>query len=265
MRGRTLHRDVYLIFQPGEETGEGALVCRPLLKEKQISEIYGLHNIPGYPLGQVLLRRGTFACASVGLAIHFKGKTSHAAYPEQGNNPALPMAALLMQMEEAAKALRQPGEILMLTVVGMQLGSEKYGVSAGEGSLYLTLRGEREERFQALLGRCRSLAEACARDHGLALDITEHEAFPATENHADNVFGVKAAAAALGMEVRELPEPMRWSEDFGYYLQDCAGAFFGLGAGEDTPALHTAGYEFPDALLEKGIALFSALADPEER
>lgn len=67
------------------------------------------------------------------------------------------------------------------------------------------------------------------------------------------------------MEVRELPEPMRWSEDFGYYLQDCAGAFFGLGAGEDTPALHTAGYEFPDALLEKGIALFSALADPEGR
>ncbi len=265
LSGRALRRDVYLIFQPGEETGEGARICRELLAEKQIAEIYGLHNIPGYPLGRVLLRFGTFACASVGLSLHFTGRTSHAAYPEQGNNPALPMAALLLQLEEAAKALRQPGEILMLTVVGQKTGSEKYGVSAGEGSLYLTLRGEREDRFRALLQRCRELAEACAQQHGLQLVITEHERFPATENHEDNVFGVRAAAEALHMEVRELPEPMRWSEDFGYYLQDCAGAFFGLGAGEDTPALHTAGYEFPDALLEKGIALFSALADPEGR
>lgn len=265
LSGRELRRDVYLLFQPGEETGEGALLCRELLAEKQISEIYGLHNIPGYPLGQVLLRHGTFACASVGLSLHFAGKTSHAAYPEQGSNPALPMAALLLQMSEAAEELRRPGEILMLTVVGMKLGSEKYGVSAGEGSLYLTLRGEREERFQTLLQRCRSLAEDCARKHGLKLDIAEHERFPATENHEDNVFSVRAAAAALNMDVRELPEPMRWSEDFGYYLQDCNGAFFGLGAGEDTPSLHTAGYEFPDALLEKGIALFAALADPEGR
>ncbi len=262
LSGRTLSRDVYLIFQPGEETGEGALVCRELLKEKQIAEIYGLHNIPSYPLGQVLLRRDTFACASVGLSLRFMGKTSHAAYPEQGNNPALPMARLLTQLTEAAENLRAPGEILMLTVVGMQLGSEKYGVSAGEGSLFLTLRGERESHFQALLQRCRDLAEACARDHGLQLEITEHERFPATENHEDNVFGVKAAAVALGMTVRDLPEPMRWSEDFGYYLQDCAGAFFGLGAGEETPSLHTREYEFPDALLEKGIALFAALADP---
>ncbi len=261
LSGRTLRRDVYLIFQPGEETGEGARICRPLLREKGIAEIYGLHNIPGYPLGQLLLRRGTFACASAGLSLHFIGKTSHAAYPEQGNNPALPMAELLCRLNETAADLRQPGEILMLTVVGMQLGSESYGVSAGEGSLYLTLRGEREERFQELLQRCRSLAEACAREHALRLEITEHERFPATENHEDNVFGVKAAAAALGMEVRELPEPMRWSEDFGYYLQDCGGAFFGLGAGENTPALHTASYEFPDALLQKGIALFAALAE----
>lgn len=44
-----LSRDVYLIFQPAEETGEGAAVCRELIKEKNIERIYGLHNIPGYP------------------------------------------------------------------------------------------------------------------------------------------------------------------------------------------------------------------------
>ncbi len=38
--------DAYLIFQAAEETGEGAKLCRALLREKQITEIYGFHNIP---------------------------------------------------------------------------------------------------------------------------------------------------------------------------------------------------------------------------
>ncbi len=256
---QSFDRDIYLIFQPGEETGEGAAICRSLLAEKKITAVYGLHNIPGYPMGELLLRDRTFACASAGLSLHFTGMTSHAAYPEQGNNPALPMASLLLQLEEAAARLRKPGEILMLTVIGISLGSEKYGVSAGEGTLRLTLRGEHEEAFQKLLDRCRSLAGECASQHGLKLEICEHERFPATENHLDNVFVLKKTGEALGMHSRMLTEPMRWSEDFGWYLQDCPGAFFGLGAGEATAALHTSAYEFPDALLETGIALFAAL------
>ena len=43
---QTLPGDVYLLFQPAEEIGKGALVCRPLLKEKNITEIFGMHNIP---------------------------------------------------------------------------------------------------------------------------------------------------------------------------------------------------------------------------
>lgn len=258
--GKKLDRDIYLIFQPGEETGEGAMICRSLLAEKKISAIYGLHNIPGYPMGTILLREKTFACASLGLSLHFTGMASHAAYPEQGRNPALPMASLLLQLEEAANALRRPGEILMLTVIGISLGSEKYGVSAGDGTLRLTIRGEREEIFQKLLTCCRRLAEKCASEHGLSLEITEQEYFPATENHPEKVFALKRAAEALEMPCQMLPEPMRWSEDFGWYLQDCPGAFFGIGAGEETASLHTSTYEFPDALLEKGIAIFSALA-----
>lgn len=260
LSGQITDRDIYLIFQPGEETGEGARLCRGLLSEKKIAAVYGLHNIPGFQLGTVLIRERTFACASVGLSLHFTGMSSHAAYPEQGRNPALPMASLLLQMENTVSQLRKPGEILMLTVIGITVGSEKYGVSAGEGTLRLTLRGEHENAFQTLLTRCCSLAEECAVQHGLSLEITEHERFPATENHPENVLALKSAAESLAMTCRALPEPMRWSEDFGWYLQDCPGAFFGLGAGESAAALHTAGYEFPDALLETGISFFAALA-----
>ena len=56
-----------------------------------------------------------------------------------------------------------------------------------------------------------------------------------------------------------LDAPMRWSEDFGHYLRLCPGAFFGIGAGEGCPPLHTAGYQYPDALLEPTVAAFRAL------
>ena len=57
--------------------------------------------------------------------------------------------------------------------------------------------------------------------------------------------------------------PMRWSEDFGHYLHRCRGAFFGVGAGEDHPQIHTEHYEYPDTLLEPTVEAFRALLTSE--
>ena len=74
-------RDVIFLFQPAEETGEGAKACLELFEKERIAEIYGAHNLPGFPLGQVVTRKGTFACASRGVTLSFRGKITHAAYP----------------------------------------------------------------------------------------------------------------------------------------------------------------------------------------
>ena len=58
-------------------------------------------------------------------------------------------------------------------------------------------------------------------------------------------------ADRLGLKVEKLAKPMRWSEDFGWYQKKCRGVFFGIGAGEETPGLHTESYCYPEALLEK--------------
>lgn len=89
-------RDVYLIFQPGEEIGAGALVCRDLITEKGISEIYAFHNLGGYPEGSLVYREGLTQPASEGLRICLTGKTSHASAPEKGNNPAGVLAKIVL-------------------------------------------------------------------------------------------------------------------------------------------------------------------------
>lgn len=83
LEGQRLGKSVLLLFQPAEETGQGAApMAQALLAKERVQAIVGFHNIPGYPLGQPLLRRGVFACASQGLLLHLQGKQAHAAYPE---------------------------------------------------------------------------------------------------------------------------------------------------------------------------------------
>ena len=91
------------------------------------------------------------------------------------------------------------------------------------------------------------------------LEMEEIERFPAIENHEKAVEKVKKAARKLGLKTQELSEPMRWSEDFGYYLRECEGAFFGIGDGEDHPQLHTEEYEFPDEIIESAAKVFEML------
>lgn len=259
---QTLPGDVYLLFQPAEEIGKGALVCRPLLKEKHITEIFGMHNIPGWKKGTVLLRTGAFACGSTGLRIRLTGTVSHAAYPERGKNPGIALADILLFADSRAKEIRKQ-DFLMMTVIGADIGSSAYGVSAGDGEIRMTVRAEREEVFRAFLQELKAKAKACAKEGGFYLDWEEIEYFPATENHKASVERVRQAALLEGLQIEELKEPMRWSEDFGYYLQDISGAFLGIGDGETYPQLHTSEFSFPDEILDTAVGLFARLAMQE--
>ena len=265
-------RDVYLIFQPGEETGEGAKICSKLIEEKNIEEIYGLHNIPGHALGNIPLNnfdiangshadleKFTFACASTGLEISMHGTPSHAAYPETGKNPGPALAKLLLDVQELTEQVNEREGFVLMTLIGLETGSASYGVAASEGVLRLTVRGEREAVFDSYVGRINELAKKTAKDAGVTVEIRQIERFPATENHAENVEKLRVCAGKLGLTVEELREPMRWSEDFGWYIMKTKGAFFGVGDGENYAQLHTQDYEFPDAIMENAVRMFAGL------
>lgn len=147
-----------------------------------------------------------------------------------------------------------------MTLIGMDIGSANYGVAASEGTLRMTVRAEREKIFAGYVDEIKQIAQNTADDGGFTLDIQEIERFPATENHAVNVDKLRKCAADQNIVVTELAEPMRWSEDFGYYLQETKGAFFGIGDGEDHAQLHTAGFEFPDEIIETADKMFVGLA-----
>lgn len=250
-------RNVFLIFQPAEEIGEGGKICSAGLTGLGISSIYGFHNIPGYELGTVLALKSTFACASTGMEISVTGRPSHAAYPEAGKNPATVISSIIFFMNEL---IAKPHKGMVLgTVIGIDVGSCSYGVSAGEGILRLTLRAALQEEFESLVSAIKNKAGELCSQEGMECRIRLIEQFPATENDADCVEKIKSVAASKNIEVVEPEEPFRWSEDFGYYLMKTKGAFFGVGCGKNHAQLHTADYEFADEITGTVLDVYEGL------
>ena len=265
LEGRRVGRNIRLIFQPAEETGEGARhICETWPGLMELDRIYGLHNIPGFPLGAVLARRGCFACASCGLVVDIVGRPAHAAYPGDGVNPTALLSRLVLAMPGLIRdVLGGADRLLMHTVVGLRAGGENFGMSAAEGRLCMTLRGHDQRDIDRLIDGVKAfVAEGCAAE-GMTCAFSLRDPFPDTTVDDDALDEALAAFRAASLPVRTLDEPMRWSEDFGWYLRARPGVFFGIGSGETHPGLHTADYAFDDAVLPHALRAFCALAGLE--
>jgi amidohydrolase len=251
-----------LLFQPAEETGQGAaqIYEDPRFVALQPDYVFALHNIPGEALGRVLVMEGGFSAEVISCAITILGKAAHAAEPENGENPAYAIGEILHRMKRYQ--VENPGaeDFGLLTPVHCRVGEVAYGIAPGEGELHYTLRTWTADKLDQLRGALEETVADICRQSGLSYALHWREHFPASRNdQGANALVAKAAeAAGLPHQVRRIP--FKFGEDFGWFSRRYPTAMFGLGAGQRSPALHHADYDFPDELLPKGAAMFAALA-----
>ncbi len=245
---------VLVLFQPAEETGAGAAL---VLADRRFAAVMpdmavALHNIPGFPMGRILLKAGVFAAASTGITVRLRGTRSHAGEPHKGNNPAMAMAQIIQTFSavpQFSTGLNQFGKV---TVVHAGLGARAFGTSPDEAVVMAVIRALDAGETDRLYRRCETLATGIAAAFDLEVTVEGAEEFPPTVNDAGLTAAVERAAGNLGMRVLVLDRPFPWSEDFGRFAERVPGVLFGLGAGEDTAPLHGRDYRFPDELLQTG-------------
>ncbi|GHD98679.1 peptidase M20 [Defluviimonas sp. 20V17] len=252
-RGRAV-----LLFQPAEETGEGAAA---VLEDPAFGQIapdwaFALHNMPGLALGRVSLAEGPANCASVGLRIALSGRTAHASMPEDGVSPAAALARLIPVLTALGPGGALVPGFRLATITHARLGAPAFGVAPGAGELWLTLRALLDDDLQDLLTRAKEIAREEARADGLEIAFSEHDLFLACRNDAEAVVRLRAALGAEGIAHDAENLPMRASEDFGRFGAVARSAMFLLGAGRDRPALHNPDYDFPDELIALGTQIF---------
>ena len=183
-----LHRErpncgrIVLLFQPAEETGSGA---RTIIEDPNFEKIrpdyaLTLHNLPGFPKGQVVYRRGTFASASVGMKVRLLGQASHAAEPEQARSPAHAVGKLLAELPALSRVTDNP--YCMLTLTHAQLGLLSFGLTPGEATVCATLRAASSVALESLQREAEKCVRNCAAAEMLFVEVEWVEEYPVIEN-----------------------------------------------------------------------------------
>ncbi|MFZ1331651.1 MAG: M20/M25/M40 family metallo-hydrolase, partial [Flavobacteriales bacterium] len=232
----------------------------PRMRATKPERAYALHNLPGVEAGAVLLREGSFNASVNSIIINFTGRTSHAAEPEHGIDPARAMGDLFQRSLALNNNVPSDPEMRVVSSVYAELGSKDHGISAGKAEIHLTIRCWTDEELEKLAKEIEAIAYELGKRDQLKVDISYTQRFHANQNDPAMVDHVRNAAKNSGLKAVDAPDPFKWGEDFGLFTAEYPGCMVGLGAGVDMPALHNPDYDFPDSIIPHGVALFEALA-----
>lgn len=260
-KNRPVAGKVVLLFQPAEETGEGAIAVMNDQNFKQIEPdfCFALHNIPGFKKGSVILKKGTFSAASQGLVVKLIGKTSHAAEPAKGKSPALALAKIIEAVSTLTEKKELFNEFVLATVVHAQLGDKTFGTTPGHAEIMITLRSLNDDDMNILLDESKQIIQSISETYNLSFNIKYRDIYPTMQNNPALMAVIQNAAQNANLDIIKATKPFPWAEDFANYSVKYKAAIFGLGAGEDSPKLHNTNYNFPDDIIEPGIKAFTEI------
>ncbi|MFT7613142.1 MAG: amidohydrolase [Parvicellaceae bacterium] len=250
---------VSLLFQPAEETGIGSnlvvndpvfnKVCKP-------TKVFALHNIPGRTMGEIIVKNGDFSSSVISAKVVLKGKASHAAAPENGENPIYMISKFIQTVKAMENRDVESEEFRLLTPIYVKAGSEDFGISASYGELGYTMRAKSHDQLDALKKTFEFYVLNSARSKGLTVNVSWLAEFRGVRNADQSVEIIKKAGLELGLTVFNKAIPYSWGEDFGVFTEKYSGAMFGVGAGISTPPLHDKNYDFPDEIIDTCVKLF---------
>ena len=254
---------VILLFQPSEENGEGAVeICNDeRFRNLNPDKVFALHNLPGYKLHDIVVKNNTFTCAVNSIIIKLYGKTSHAAEPQNGLNPASAIAEIIQEYDKKNQTDRELGKFTILTPIFIEMGTADYGISAGFGEIHYTFRRFKNKEMKELEIELENIALKVAEKFNLKTDISWTQKFTANENNPEAVDFVRKAAEDCKFNLVERKTPFEFGEDFGFFTEHYKGAMFGLGSGENQPSLHNPDYDWPDEITETGAAIFYKISE----
>jgi amidohydrolase len=260
---------VRFIFQPAEEWGRGALAMLDdgLLERFPFEEIFGLHNMPGLPIGHFETRAGPVMSAEDNFEIVLRGLGGHAARPHSGRETLVAACALVVNLQTIVSRRLSPADIGVVSVTELVTDGTRNALP-GLARILGDCRSFRPEVSAAIEAEMRRIAEGTAQAYDVAAEVTYTREFVPLINDAALVDEALAAArtvladdavrGAADDAVRIAAEPMTASEDFARFLDHVPGCFVFMGNGASAP-LHNPNYDFDDDGLLHGARFHAAV------
>lgn len=265
------HRDfagtVYFIFQPAEEGlgGAQAMLDDGLFERFPCDAIFALHNWPSLPAGHIGVNPGPMMAAADTFCITVTGHGGHGAHPYLSKDPVLASAQLITALQSIVSRNVHPFDSAVVTVSAMQAGNTSaYSVIPDTVTLCGTVRTFSEAVQNKIMQRMQQICDGVAVSFEMQIELDYQKKFPATINSPHYAQLVTEVATELfgADQVEPALTPSMGAEDFSFMLRQRPGAYFRLGQGgaEQGRVLHNANFDFNDAVIPQGAAMFVRLA-----
>lgn len=253
-----------VIFQPAEEGGGGGdEMCKDgMMEEFGIQEVYGMHNMPGLPLGHFAIRPGAFFAAADQFTIDIEGRGGHAAKPHETIDTTLIGSQIVMALQSIVSRNADPMKQLVVSVTSFRTESDAYNVIPQHVQLRGTVRtmdaGVQDLAEENISRICKSTAEA----FGARATVSYNRGYPVMVNSDDQTeFAADVARKVAGENAVTDQAPMvMGAEDFSFMLNERPGAYILVGNG-DTAMVHHPEYNFDDDAIPAGCSYWATLVE----
>lgn len=209
---------IAIVFQPAEETGEGALA----MIADGLSDIVGSpvvalgQHVSPVPAGALVSAEGTYGAASDSFRIRFHGMGGHASMPEAAVDPIVAAAATVMRLQTLISRETAAHEPAVLTVSSIHAGQAENAIP-DEAVLTVNLRSFSLATRQRLIASLQRVVEAEAAAAGMTKrpDVERISGAPLLVNDPEATRSTLGAIGQAGLDAHIVAQPMTGSEDFG--------------------------------------------------
>lgn len=261
---RNFDGKVVVIFQPAEEGGAGAKeMCEDgLMSDFDISEVYGMHNAPGLPVGQFNIRSGAFFAAADQFTVNIQGKGGHAARPQETIDPTIVGAQTLIALQSVASRNTDPLKSLVVSVTSFRTESDSYNVIPQTVQLKGTVRTLSKDVRDMAQKKITQLIKNTGLAFGANVELDYDRGYPVMINSdLETSHMIKAAKNVAGdKNVDDNASQVMGAEDFSYMLEERPGAYIRVGNG-NTASLHHPKYDFNDESIPFGTSFWVELTE----
>ncbi len=259
---------VHFIFQPAEENEGGGrvMVEEGLFHKFPVEGVYGLHNTPGIPVGQVGLRSGPAMAAFDIFEITINAKGAHGAMPHTGNDAIVIASQIVTALQSIVSRRTNPLDSAVVSVTQIHAG-DTWNVLPENAIIRGTARSFKPEVHDMLEREIETIARGICTAFGATLDFRYERRYPALVNsEQESLLAAAVAAKVVGKEnVNANAAPKMGSEDFAYMLQESPGCYIWLGNGAEGElggcAIHNPYYDFNDEIAVLGASYWSELVE----